>query len=72
MENLKKYIKEINDFPKDGIVFKDLNPIYKDAKIWKEIMFPLEKLVSDTKADYIAGIESRGFILASALAFKLG
>ena len=70
MENLKKYISEIKDFPKEGIVFKDINPIYKDPKIWNELMLPLEKLLSDTKPDYIAGIESRGFITASALAFK--
>ena len=71
MENLKKYINEINDFPKKGIVFKDINPIYKDPKRWNELMLPLQKLISSTKPDYIAGIESRGFISASALAFKL-
>tara|TARA_B100000965_G_scaffold247177_1_gene207576 strand:+ start:36313 stop:36831 length:519 start_codon:yes stop_codon:yes gene_type:complete len=70
MEHLKKYISDINDFPKEGIVFKDINPIYKEPKLWKEIMLPLEKLVSDNRPDYIAGIESRGFITASALAFK--
>ncbi len=71
MEKFKKYINEINDFPKKGIVFKDINPIYKDSKIWNELMSPLEKLISTTNPDYIAGIESRGFICASALAFKL-
>ena len=70
MEHLKKYVSEINNFPNEGIIFKDLNPIYLEPKIWNEIMFPLEKLLSDTKPDYIAGIESRGFIIASALAFK--
>ena len=70
MENLKKYINEIKDFPKEGIVFKDINPIYKDPKRWNELMMPLEKLISTTKPNYIAGIESRGFISASALAFK--
>tara|TARA_B100000700_G_C14755239_1_gene719451 strand:+ start:10 stop:528 length:519 start_codon:yes stop_codon:yes gene_type:complete len=70
MENLKKYITEINNFPKDGIVFKDINPIYKEPKIWKKVMLPLQTLISTTKPDYIAGIESRGFITASALAFK--
>ena len=39
--------------------------------IWKELMIPLQKLISTTKPDYLAGIESRGFISASALAFKL-
>ena len=71
MENLKKYINEIIDFPKDGIVFKDINPIYKEPKKWNELMLPLQKLISIKKPDYIAGIESRGFISASALAFKL-
>ena len=71
MDHLKKYITEINDYPKKGIVFKDLNPIYKEPKIWKELMFPLQNLISTLKPDYIAGIESRGFISASALAFNL-
>ena len=70
MENLKKYISETIDFPKKGIVFKDINPIYKEPKIWNELMIPLQKLIISTKPDFIAGIESRGFISASALAFK--
>ena len=72
MEKLKKYISEIKDFPKEGIVFKDINPIYKEPKIWNALMLPLQKLVITSKPDYIAGIESRGFISASALAFKNG
>tara|TARA_Y100001968_G_scaffold332575_1_gene391291 strand:+ start:1486 stop:2004 length:519 start_codon:yes stop_codon:yes gene_type:complete len=71
MDNLKKYINEIIDFPKEGIVFKDINPIYKDPNKWNELMLPLQNLISTSKPDYIAGIESRGFISASALAFKL-
>ncbi len=71
MEHFKKYINEIKNFPKQGIVFKDINPIYKEPKIWNELMLPLQKLISTKKPDYIAGIESRGFISASALAFKL-
>ncbi len=69
MEKLKKYIYEINDFPKEGVLFKDINPIYREPKIWKELMIPLQTLISKNKPDYIAGIESRGFIAASALAF---
>ena len=71
MEYLKKYINEIKDFPKEGIVFKDINPIYKEHKKWNELILPLQKLISSLKQDYIAGIESTGFISASALAFKL-
>ncbi len=70
MENLKKYISEINDFPKEGIDFKDINPIYNKPAIWKQLMLPLQKLILTTKPDYIAGIEARGFITASVLAFK--
>tara|TARA_Y100001968_G_scaffold330842_1_gene383748 strand:+ start:1760 stop:2278 length:519 start_codon:yes stop_codon:yes gene_type:complete len=70
MDKLKKYILEINNFPKQGIQFKDINPIYKEPKIWMELMLPLQKLIDIAKPDYIAGIESRGFITASALAFK--
>ena len=71
MDNLKKYINEIPDFPIEGIVFKDINPLYKNPKRWNELMLPLQRLISTLKPDYIAGIESRGFISASALAFKL-
>ena len=70
MEHFKKYIHEIENFPKEGIVFKDINTVYKYPKIWNELMMPLEKLISTFRPDYIAGIESRGFISASALAFK--
>ena len=72
MDKLKKYINDINDFPKKGIVFKDINPIYMEPELWNEIMFPLQKLISNIKPDYIAGIEARGFIAASAIAFNLG
>ena len=70
MDDFKKYISDIRDFPKEGIVFKDINPIYKEPKIWRKIMLPLERLISTTNPGYIAGIESRGFITAAALAFK--
>tara|TARA_B100000214_G_scaffold372096_1_gene349705 strand:- start:60 stop:578 length:519 start_codon:yes stop_codon:yes gene_type:complete len=70
MENLKKYISEIKDFPNEGIVFKDINPIYKNPQRWNELMRPVQTLINSKKPDYIAGIESRGFISAAALAFK--
>ena len=70
MVNLKKYVSEIKDFPKKGIVFKDINPIYRHPQIWEEAMLGLEDLIIKTNPDLIAGIESRGFIIASALAYK--
>ena len=71
MDNLKKYINEIKDFPYEGIDFKDINPLYKEPKRWTELMLPLQKLITSTKPDYLAGIESRGFISAASLAFNL-
>tara|TARA_B100000965_G_scaffold365272_1_gene349645 strand:- start:295 stop:501 length:207 start_codon:yes stop_codon:yes gene_type:complete len=44
-ENLEKYITEVKDFPKEGIIFKDIDPIYKDPKLWKELMLPLEHII---------------------------
>tara|TARA_Y100001968_G_scaffold317518_1_gene346659 strand:- start:597 stop:1115 length:519 start_codon:yes stop_codon:yes gene_type:complete len=70
MQNLKKYISEIEGFPKKGINFKDINPIYKEPKIWNKLMHPLQEVISRTQPDLLAGVESRGFIAASALAYK--
>ena len=66
---MKKYISEIKDFQKNG-VFSNIYPIYKEPKLWKKLMFPLENLIFNFKPDFIAGIESRGFETASALAYK--
>ena len=71
MDDLKKYISEITDFPKKGILFKDLNPIYKNPRIWNLCMLKLEQFIKLTEPDFIAGIDSRGFIIGSALAYKL-
>lgn len=70
MVNLKDYVTETNNFPKQGIKYKDINPIYRDPLIWKQAMKYLEDLVIKTKPDLIAGIESRGFIMAAALTYK--
>ena len=71
MDNLKKYIPVINDFPKKGISFMDINPIYREPNIWNKSMISLESFIINTKPDFIAGIESRGFIVGSALSYKL-
>ena len=70
MVNLKDYVTETNNFPKQGIVFKDINPIYRNPIIWQQAMKYLEDLIIKTKPNLIAGIESRGFIIAAALAYK--
>ena len=70
MVNLKNYVSEFIDFPKKGIVFKDLNQIYRDPFIWKQALLPLENLVKKAKPNLIVGIESRGFIIGAAIAYR--
>ena len=61
------------DFPKPGILFRDLNPVYKDPKLFKGLVSEFIKAAKGLdKFNYIAGIEARGFILASALAYEVG
>lgn len=69
MSALKKFIITTPDFPKKGVEFKDFFPLLKDHL--PQTLQELSKLTSWENIDYIAGIESRGFILAAALATKL-
>lgn len=70
--NLQDYIREIPDFPKPGILFKDITPLLNDSKASKYTLDSLLELVSDLKVDKVVGIESRGFFFATLLADKLG
>jgi adenine phosphoribosyltransferase len=69
---LKGKIRDIPDFPKPGIIFKDLTTLLKDAEAFHFIIDALAEKYAPLKPSYIAGIEARGFILGSALAYKLG
>ncbi|MEI6437566.1 MAG: adenine phosphoribosyltransferase [Candidatus Omnitrophota bacterium] len=70
--DLKKTIRDIPDFPKKGIIFKDITTLLKDPKALKTSIDRLAKAVAKTKPKYIVGIESRGFIFGTAVAYKLG
>lgn len=70
--NLEKYIREVPDFPKKGIGFKDITTLLKDAEGFKLAVDQLAEQLKDVKIDAIAVIESRGFTFGSALAYKLG
>ena len=65
-------IRTIPDFPKEGIQFKDITTLLNNAEAFKRLMSHLEDRYKDYNLDFIAGIESRGFIFASALADRLG
>ena len=66
--DLKSYIREVPDFPKIGINYKDIQPLLEDDQAFFEALYQMGELVDLTKVDYFVGIESRGFIFASALA----
>ena len=66
--NLTDYIKDIPNFPKKGILFKDISPLLKSPEGWGEVMRRLGFFCERTTPDLIVGIESRGFIVGSALA----
>ncbi len=68
---LKPFIRDINNFPKDGIVFKDITPLLKDAKALAAASHKLLALVANQKIDKVVGMESRGFFFAPLLASHL-
>ncbi len=69
--NFKKYIRDIENFPEQGIVFKDITPLLKDANILKKTTKELVNLINDYNIDKVIGMESRGFFFASLLAIEL-
>ena len=69
--DLKKYIRNIQDYPKEGILFRDITTLLKDKDAFKFAIDSMAKQVEDKKIDYIVGAESRGFLIGSALAYRL-
>jgi len=72
MDELKKLIREIPDYPKPGILFYDLTTLLKDQKGFRRLIDKLCEHYAGHKIDLVAGIEARGFIFAPALAYRLG
>ena len=66
--NLKNYIKDIPNFPKKGILFRDISPLLKSPEGWSKVITQLGFFCEEITPDIIVGIESRGFIVGSALA----
>jgi adenine phosphoribosyltransferase len=71
-QRIKAAIRDIPDFPKPGIVFKDITPILKDPELCRDIVDVFAEKLAGTKIDAIAGVESRGFLFGLMLAIKLG
>ena len=68
---LQKAVRDIPDFPKKGIIFKDITPILKDPRLFKTAIDLMGKKLSQKKIDYVVGIESRGFIFSPMIAYRL-
>ena len=72
MEDAKKIIRDVPDFPKEGIIFKDISPLLGDPVIFQKTINTLKERYVNMKVDVVVGVEARGFIFASALAYALG
>jgi adenine phosphoribosyltransferase len=68
--NLRDMIANYPDFPKQGILFRDINPVFKRNDALNYIADEFYRIYSNAKVDAVAGIESRGFIIATALALR--
>ena len=69
--DLKSFIRDVPDFPKKGIIFKDITPLLKDRSAFKQAIGALAEKFKDEDIDAVVSVESRGFIVGSALALKL-
>jgi adenine phosphoribosyltransferase len=71
-EKLKTIIRDVPDFPKEGIMFKDISTIMLNPEFSNEVLSHLEELYRNKGVDAVAGIESRGFLFGFPLAMRLG
>jgi adenine phosphoribosyltransferase len=71
MHELDKFIRDVPDFPKPGIVFKDITPLLKDPGAFRRSLEILEEQARERNPDLLLGIESRGFIFGGALAMRM-
>jgi len=72
MIDLKEFIRDVPDFPKPGITFKDISPLLADARAFDACIDALADPLRDARIELVCGIESRGFIFGAALARELG
>jgi adenine phosphoribosyltransferase len=68
----RRLIRDIKDFPKEGIVFKDITPVLQDPVAFQEVIDRMLAYAREQRADVVVGIESRGFIFGAPLALALG
>ncbi|MEO0572512.1 MAG: adenine phosphoribosyltransferase [Bacteroidota bacterium] len=69
--DFSEYIRDVKDFPKPGILFKDITPLLQDAEALKKASEVLYGFIDNQPIDKVVGVDSRGFIFAPLLAYKL-
>jgi adenine phosphoribosyltransferase len=69
--NLKEHIRSIPDFPKPGILFYDISTLLAHGRAWRATIAGLAAAIEPREPDFLVGIESRGFLVAAALAYRL-
>jgi adenine phosphoribosyltransferase len=72
LDSIKARIRDIKDFPTEGILFKDITTLLKDGPAWAAVIEHLASRYRDLSVDVVVGVESRGFIFGGALAQQLG
>ena len=70
--DLKDKIRSIKDYPKEGIIFRDITTLLKDGEAFRAAIDAMKDLVKDEAIDKIVGIEARGFLLGAPLAYDMG
>ena len=69
--NIEEFIREIPDFPKEGILFKDITPILHNPETYNYVIDKMVEYYSDFEIDYVAAIEARGFLFGPQIAMRL-
>jgi adenine phosphoribosyltransferase len=72
VETVRELIRDIPDFPTDGILFRDITPVLQNPQAFREVISEMAEKAARMKPDVIVGIESRGFVLGAPVALELG
>jgi adenine phosphoribosyltransferase len=70
--DLRRYIRDLPDYPVKGVIFRDLTPLFKDEKAFRWAISKLASFYKKEKVDLVAAVEARGFIVGAPLALELG
>ena len=71
-EDLKKYVRDVPDYPQKGIIFRDITPLLGEKNVFREVVQLMSKAWSALPPDLVAAIEARGFIPGAAMAVHIG